>query len=361
MPVHHLPAGPSVLATATALPRHRYEQQDLAELARRVLPELELDSALLQRFFHSVNVKHRHLALPKEAYGDLGGMQQRSRAWLEVALDLGQRCVEDALQSGGVSADEVGQLMTTTVTGLSVPTLDARLMNRIPFASDLKRVPAFGLGCVGGAAGVARIADYLKAFPEQCAMLLSVELCSLTVQKSDLSAANLISMGLFGDGAAAVLMVGSEHPKARQARPQVLDSLSAFFPNTERVMGWDIVDTGFKVVLDPNVPEIARQHLRPAVERLLVKHGLSLRDIQSWVCHPGGPKIMDAVAEGLELSPGALRASREALAEIGNLSSASVLFLLDQYRETLRPEPGSFGIMLAMGPAFCAEVVLLKW
>lgn len=361
MPFFHQPTGASVLATATALPRHRYEQQDLAELAQQVLPELELDSTLLQRFFSSVNVKHRHLALHKEAYADLGGMQQRSRAWLEVALDLGQRCIEEALETAGVPAEQVGQLMTTTVTGLCVPTLDARLMNRIPFPSDLKRVPAFGLGCVGGAAGVARVADYLKAFPTQCALLLSVELCSLTLQRNDLSPANLISMGLFGDGAAAVLMVGAKHPKARQAKPEVVDSLSVFFPNTERTMGWDIVDSGFKVVLDPNVPDIARQQLRPGVERLLANHELTLSDIQCWVCHPGGPKIMDAVAEGLELGPGALKASREALAEIGNLSSASVLFLLDQYRETLRPEAGSFGIMLAMGPAFCAEVVLLKW
>jgi alkylresorcinol/alkylpyrone synthase len=234
-------------------------------------------------------------------------------------------------------------------------------MNRIPFATNLKRVPAFGLGCVGGAAGVARIADYLRAFPEQCAILLSVELCSLTLQRNDLSPANLISMGLFADGAAAVLLVGAEHPSYSKASPRVVDSLSVFFPDTERAMGWDIVDTGFKIVLDPSVPEIARQHLRPAVDSFLAKHGLTRRDIKAWVCHPGGPKIMDAVADGLELSDAALKPARDALGSIGNLSSASVLFLLDEFRNALRPESGSFGIMLAMGPAFCAEIVLLKW
>lgn len=354
-------SGASVLATATALPRHRYDQPELAALAQRMLPECALDERKLRRFFSSVNVEQRHLALDKEAYTKLEGFEQRSRAWLEVAMDLGQYCLRQLLDETATPADQVGQLMTTTVTGMSVPTLDARLMNRIPFPTDMKRIPAFGLGCVGGAAGVARCADYLRAFPDQAAILLSVELCSLTLQRDDLSPANLISMGLFGDGAAAVLMVGAQHPRARHASPTVVDSASAFFPNTERAMGWDIVDTGFKIVLDVRVPEVVKQHLLPAVDGLLSRHGLQRSDIATWVCHPGGPKIMDAVGEALELQPAALEPARRALARIGNLSSASVLFLLDEYRRELAPKAGSFGVMLAMGPAFCAEVVLLRW
>lgn len=210
----------AVLGTATAQPRHRFDQTDLAELAQQLLSGMELAPEQLQRLFRRVGVEHRHLALNKQAYADLGGMERRSRAWLEVALDLGQRCIQDVLSASGTQADQIGQLMTTTVTGLCVPTLDARLMNRIPFASDMKRVPAFGLGCVGGAAGVARVADYLRAFPDQSAILLSVELCSLTLQTNDVSPANLISMGLFADGAAAVLMVGADHPDACEGDPE---------------------------------------------------------------------------------------------------------------------------------------------
>lgn len=351
----------SVLAIGTALPRHRYRQQELAELAQSLLPPTGGQGRLLERFFRRVDVQYRHLALDKEAYLNLGGFEQRSRAWLEVALDLGQRCVEEVLDGTGARADQIGQLMTTTVTGMCVPTLDARLMNLIPFRRDLKRVPLFGLGCVGGAAGVARLSDYLRAYPDQAAILLSVELCSLTLQCDDMSVANLISMGLFGDGAAAVLMVGADHPAAKGASPSVLDVASVFFPKTERTMGWDIMDTGFKVVLDSNVPSLARENLRGPIDRMLRSHGLSRSDIQTWVCHAGGPKIMDAVAEGLELEAEALAPAREALATIGNLSSASVLFLLEEYRRTRRPAPGSYGILMAMGPAFCAEIVLLQW
>lgn len=353
-------SSPAVLSTATALPPHRYDQAALAGLAERLLPEKKVLKRLRQ-FFERVEVKHRYLALDQDAYARLDGLESRSRAWHEVALDLGQRCIEQLLQDSQIPPSDIGHLMTTTVTGLSVPTLDARLMNRLPLPRHLKRVPAFGLGCVGGAAGVARVADYLRAYPKQAAILLSTELCSLTMQRDDASLANLLSMGLFGDGAAAVLLVGAEHPSIVNATPRVVDSCSVFFPNTERAMGWDIVDSGFRIVLDPSVPEIARTQLRPALEEFLSHHDLDIESITTWVCHPGGPKVMDAVAEGLGLDAAALQPARDGLAATGNLSSASVLFLLDEFRRRRRPQPGSHGILMAMGPAFCAELVLLQW
>jgi alkylresorcinol/alkylpyrone synthase len=252
-------------------------------------------------------------------------------------------------------------IMTTTVTGVAVPSLDARLMNRIPFARSLKRVPLFGLGCLAGVAGLARASEYLRAYPCQTAVLLAVELCSLTMQPDDGSIANIVSSGLFGDGAAAVLLAGAKHPLSEGACPHVLDSRSRFFPNTERVMGWDVVDTGFKVVLSPEVPKLARTELPELVDGLLAAHGLRRDDVRTWIAHPGGPAVADAITEGLGLSPDALALSRKSLAEVGNLSSASALFLLDEVRTTQCPEPGSYGVMLAMGPAFCAEAVLLQW
>lgn len=306
-------------------------------------------------------MQRRHLALDPTAYARLNGFESRSRAWLEVSIELGQRCLEDLLRSSGVPPDDVGYLMTTTVTGFSVPTLDAHLMNRLPLSPRTKRVPAFGLGCVGGAAGMARVADYLRAYPKEAAILLATELCSLTVQPGDASVANLISMGLFGDGAAAVLMVGGEHPLSRNASPRVLASRSVFFPNTERVMGWDVSDSGFRIVLEERVPEIAATRLRPALQEFLAEHDLSIEAITTWVCHPGGPKVMDAVTAGLGLDDAALAPAREGLASVGNLSSASVLFLLDEFRTRRRPPAGSHGVLLAMGPAFCAELVLLQW
>ncbi len=359
-PVEDVP-GARILGSATALPRHRYGQAELMALARAHFAKLDVREGLVARFFDRVGVQQRHLALPAERYADLSGFGQRSQVWLEVATELGEQALVRALDDAGLEPSEIGELVTTTVTGIAVPSLDARLMNRIPFAPELRRVPLFGLGCAGGAAGVARVDDYLRAFPGRAAALLSVELCSLTVQPEDFSIANLVSSGLFGDGAAAVIAVGAEHPLASRGAPTVLASRSRFFPRTERVMGWDVVDHGFRVVLSTDVPAIARDRVPEIVRAFLDERELTISDIAAWVTHPGGPKVMDSLEEGLHLAPGTLDASRDVLARLGNLSSASILFLLDEFRRQRRPAGGSYGLMLAMGPAFAAELVLLRW
>lgn len=354
---------PAVAATAVAFPANRYSQRELAQATARVMPGFERREGFLERFFARVGVEERYLALTTDEYAALNGMEARSRAWIECATELGEQAIRALLEEAGVAASEIGLLTTTTVTGVAVPSLDARLMNRLPLSPALKRVPLFGLGCLGGAAGLARTAEYLRAYPDQLAILLSVELCSLTLQRDDPSMANIISSGLFGDGAAAVLLAGADHPLTGRAGggPRVVSSRSAFFEDTERVMGWDVVDDGFKVVLSADVPDVVREQVPPAVDGFLAEHGLTRDDIVTWVSHPGGPKVLDALEEGLGLSPDALKPSREALAGVGNLSSASVLYLLDAYRRRLRPPPGSPGVLMAMGPAFCAELVLLRW
>ncbi len=355
---------PRTIATSVALPPHRYHQRDLARIAARVLPSFQRREGFLERFFERVGVAERHLALPAEDYALLQGLEDRSRVWQRVATELGAECIARLLGEVGAHASEVGQLTTTTVTGIAVPSIDARLMNVLPFSRSLKRVPLFGLGCLGGAAGLARTAEYLRAYPDQLAILLSVELCSLTLQHDDASLANVISSGLFGDGAAAVLLAGPAHPLAREESlrgPDIVDSRSVFFPDTERVMGWDVVDDGFKVVLSPSVPDVVRAEVPPAVDAFLAEHELERDDLATWVTHPGGPTVLAALEESLGLSSEALAASREGLATVGNLSSASVLYLLDDYRRNRAPAPGSYGLLMAMGPAFCAELVLLRW
>ena len=352
----------AIVDVATAFPPHYYDQETLTSYLRDAFwANGRRNVERLERFHQNMTVDGRYLALPLERYRELEGFGASNDAWIDVAADLSQRVLCKLLDQAGVKPDAISQITVTTVTGVAVPTLDARLMNRIPFPPALKRVPLFGLGCLGGAAGVARVADYLRGHPSEAAILLSVELCSLTVQPDDLSIANIISTGLFGDGAAAVLMVGEEHPLAAAAAAHVVDSSAYFFRDTERVMGWDVTDEGFQVVLSADVPKIAREGVRPAVTAFLARHDLSLEDVTHWVAHPGGPKVIDALEEGLGLPDDGLQLSRESLARVGNVSSASILFILEDTLSRFCPAPGTYGVMLAMGPAFCAEMVLLKW
>jgi len=354
---------PQIVACASALPAHYYSQ---AELVRAVVRAngVRFEERAVARFFRSVGVEGRHLALELERYLDVGGFGKRNDAFIEVGLELAERAVRELRERTAIELSDVGLFASTTVTGIAVPSLEARLMNRLPFSPSTKRLPLFGLGCVAGAAGIARLSEYLRAYPKQAALLLSVELCSLTFQPGDLSNANVIASGLFGDGAAAVLLVGDEHPLA-DGHPRVLDTRSVFFPDTERVMGWDVVDSGFRIVLDPSVPDLARTALPRAVRDFLHAHRLSVGDIDPWIAHPGGPAVIDGMERGLELPPGALSASRESLARIGNLSSTSVLIILEQaLNERARKQPeGTNGraLLLAMGPGFCTELLLLSW
>ena len=243
--------------------------------------------------------------------------------------------------------------------------MDAKIINRLQLNPNMRRVPIFGLGCVAGAAGLSQAADYVRAHPHRIAALVSVELCTLTVQYDDLSMANLISTGLFGDGAAAVLVAGAERelPQVadRSRGPEIVATRSVFYPDSEDVMGWDISERGFRIVLSPGVPEIIGAHLRDDVDSFLADHELTRADIGCWVMHTGGPKVLEATQEALGVDREALAASWECLRRVGNLSSASVLVVLEDIMTHHRPEPGTWSVLAAMGPGFCCEMLLLQW
>lgn len=350
-----------ILLTESSFPDHYYPQEQLTASLRDIWAKNGGQPAVLERFHRNMTVKGRYLSLPIEAYEKTSGFGNRNEAWIETALELGESTVQRLLENSGLEAGEINLFAFTTVTGIAVPSIDARLMNRLPFNRKMKRMPLFGLGCLGGAAGIARAADYLKGHPKEVALVLSIELCSLTFQSDDLTIANVVSSGLFGDGAAGVLMVGREHRLAEAGLPEVQDSLSWFFPDTEHIMGWNVRNSGLQVVLSADVATVAEQNLRPAVEAFLQDHGLSTVDINYWIVHPGGPKVMDAIENGLQLPENALEISRECLQSVGNISSASVLLILKETLSRWSPKPGSLGLLMAMGPAFCAEFVLLKW
>ncbi|MCP4808166.1 MAG: type III polyketide synthase [Proteobacteria bacterium] len=352
-----------IASVGAAFPPNFYDQDQLIAAFREHWGKRHKNLDRIEKLHRNVLVGGRHLALPMEEYDGLERWGQTNDAWIRVAQQVGEDAVRDAVARSGVPWDRIGAFFSVTVTGVATPSLEARLMNRIPeLPRSTKRIPIFGLGCVAGAAGISRAADYVKAYPNQAALLLSVELCSLTLQRDDLSIPNLISSGLFGDGGACAVLVGEELAAELGIQgPSVVDTRSVFYTDTERVMGWDISETGFKIVLSADVPKVVQKHLRADVDGFLAARDLSLDDISSYVCHPGGPKVLLAFEETLGIEREKLQVTWDSLMRVGNLSSSSVLMVLRETMSDHRPEAGSLGLMLAMGPAFCSEVVLLRW
>ena len=347
-----------IISAASAFPKNYYKQEILmAALKNYWNGQLERPE-FFTRLHSRTGVDGRHLALPMEAYYGLDTWGKQNKAWFQAAEELGSQALCRALSRAGVSAADIGALLFVSITGVASPTIDSRLVNRMGLSPNIKRMPIFGLGCVGGAAGIARAADYVRAYPRQVAALVSVETCSLTLQRDDLSVANLISSGLFGDGGAAVLVAGEE---VDGPGPRIVDTRSSFYPGTEDVMGWEITEKGFRIALSPQVPEVIREHLGQDLDELLALHDLTRQSIGSWILHTGGPKILEATQAALGLRRSDLAASWECLRKVGNLSSSSVLVVLEEFMMNRRPEPGSWSILAAMGPGFCSELVLLRW
>lgn len=359
-------ACPALAGVGRALPPHRYDQATLSAGLQTLWSDQNVERRV-QRLHRAVSVESRSLALPMERYPELTDFAAANDAFIRVGTDLACEAMQAASASAGIALAELDALFFTTVTGVATPTIDARVMNRLGLPRHVRRFPFFGLGCVGGAAGVARMADYLRGAPTHVAALVSVELCSLTLQHGDPSVANLIASGLFGDGAACVLATGAEwRPRRGPSRgeamaPRVLDSRSVFYPDTERVMGWDVGGEGFKIVLSAGVPTVVEENIGADVDGFLAAHGLERGDVDRWICHPGGPKVIEAMQSALDLPADALDLTRRSLASIGNLSSASVLHVLADHLADAPPRGGGYAMLMAMGPGFCAELVLLAW
>jgi alkylresorcinol/alkylpyrone synthase len=318
--------------------------------------------AVLRRMHRSSKVENRHLVMPLDDYRQAQTFTESNELFIEAATALAEEAVNTALAASGIDATEVDFILFTSVTGVSAPSIDALLVPRLGLRPDVKRIPMFGLGCVAGAAGIGRLHDYLLGHPNEVAVLVSVELCSLTVQKGDDSMANLVASGLFGDGAAAVVMVGDEKAKTLGAKGfDVVDTRSRLYADTHEFLGFNPGESGFRIVLTAGISDVIDEHFDADMTGFLGDNGLTVGDIDDWIAHPGGPKVLDSFSDSLGLPEGALELSWSSLARVGNLSSASVLHVLADTLERGAQAEGDLAVVFALGPGICAELVLLRW
>jgi alkylresorcinol/alkylpyrone synthase len=347
-----------IAAVAPVLPAFVYSQAEITKELAPLITSAPARQAVIERMHAASGIGTRHTALPLERYRSLGSFRETNDIFIEVATDLAERALRVALDEAGVAASDVDFVLFTSVTGISAPSIDALLVPRLGLRPDVKRLPSYGLGCMGGAAGIARLHDYLVGHPEGVGVLVSVELCSLTLQRDDETMANFVATGLFGDGAAAVVMLGDEHPRA--AGPRVLGSVSAIYPDTSDVIGFLVGGNGFEIVLTPGVAEVIESHFPADVAAFLGTHDLAVGDVDWWVAHPGGPKVLEAFEESLGVPRAAFARSWDCLDRVGNLSSAAVLHVLADTLALDPPPPGAPGLLFALGPGVSAEFVLME-
>jgi alkylresorcinol/alkylpyrone synthase len=376
-----------ITSIAVAQPEHLFVQARAREFCRALFSEAHSDIERLLEIFENAAIDERRVSVPIDWFSRPHTFAEKNALYIENALALSERAARDALTAAHLEPGDIDHLLFVSSTGLATPSLDARLMNRLRFSAHMRRTPIWGLGCAGGAAGLARAAEWARLSPGSNVLLIAIELCSLTFQREDLSKSNLVATALFGDGAAAVVVQSdasengdrgdarssdAHDKRGRDARsdaqdtggrprPRIVASRSTLFPETEDVMGWDVNDAGLKVLFSRDIPTIVRRFVRENADEFLTEQGLTLQSIRHLIAHPGGVKVMAAYEEAFGLDPNALRHAREVLRSAGNMSSPTVLFVLDRFLADSSVRPGDLGLLTALGPGFSSELVLLQW
>ncbi|WP_456278629.1 type III polyketide synthase [Bacillus sp. AK128] len=357
---------PKITSVGVCVPPNALTQDTTAEFARELFHESFRDISRLLTVFENGQIEKRHFAKDLNWFKKSHSFEERNNAYIEHAVEYSIEAIQSCLEhekylKQKVDFEEIEAIFFISTTGLSTPSIDAKIMNHLPFSAHTKRIPIWGLGCAGGASGLSRAFDYCLAYPSARVLVVAVELCGLTFQHNDRSKSNLIGTSLFADGVAAVLVEGDQTTsQTKTSIPYIIDTQSTLMPDSEEVMGWDVKNEGLYVIFSKDIPTIISEWLKPNVETLLQKNGLELTDIKHFIAHPGGKKVIEAYETALGFTKQQTSISQKVLQNHGNMSSATVYYVLDEFmKQDL--EKGDYGLIAALGPGFSSELLLVKW
>ena len=349
-----------VISVGTAKVPYEFRQCELKKFARDLLSRNGQEPGRMLDVFDNSQIETRGFINPREWFENEKSFKERSESYMLGSLSLSISALKDCLGKYGGDTGDFDHIIYVSSTGVATPTVDALLLNELRLDSHIKRTPVWGLGCAGGAAGLSRALEYTKAFPKSAALLIASELCSLAFHGHDHSKSNIVSLALFADGAAAVIVAGEENKLYQLSNIDLVESLSTTYYDSLDIMGWEIVDDGFKAIFSKDIPSIVRERVRVNIEELTSGRGISVSDLKHYIVHPGGPKVLSEYESSLGLEEGAFTYSRKVLREHGNMSSSTVLYVLKEFIDGEPGSRGEYGIISALGPGFSSELLLFK-
>ncbi|MCA1058390.1 type III polyketide synthase [Rossellomorea aquimaris] len=354
---------PKILSVETEIPPVKITQNDAAEFATQLFSSSFRDIGRLIQVFQNGEIESRYFVKDLEWFSRDHSLQEKNDEFIHHAVELGSKVVKKSLSNQNLTLDDIDAIYTISTSGLSTPSLEARIMNRLSFSPHVKRIPIWGLGCAGGASGLSRAYEYCLAFPAANVLVLSIELCSLTFQHGDRSKSNLIGTSLFADGVACALVCGDDSPALNgtsKPLPSIFATQSTLLQDSLDVMGWEVKDDGLYVVFSKDIPTLVKQWLRPNVEGFIQANGLDLKDIKHFIAHPGGKKVIEGYMDALGMDESMTSESMKVLKEFGNMSSVTILYVLKEFMDK-DCKCGDIGLGTALGPGFSSELLLMRW
>jgi alkylresorcinol/alkylpyrone synthase len=345
-----------IAGTGIARPPYKFNQSDVKPFIRDMFQDVYPDIDRLMALFENTHIDSRHFCVPMEWFQQTSSFEEKNSLYFEYSIDLGIKALQQCLDDAHVSLDQIKHVFFVSSTGIATPSIDAHILGRVGADAHVKRTPIWGLGCAGGAAGLSRAFEYVKAYPDEAAVVIAVELCGLTFQRNDLTKSNLVATSLFADGAAAVLVAGSE--SGIKGNLKLNATMSTRWEDTYDVMGWDFSSSGFHVIFSRDIPSLVKTQVADNIQDFLNLHHTEMPS--HFIFHPGGQKVLDAYQEALSIPSDKLRIPRQILQENGNMSSCTVLYVLDKYLKEDPLSKGDIGLISSLGPGFSSELLLVE-